>query len=310
MKKINVLLIALFVGALSFTSCDNEIDPSTIAAPVITFTEGNASILTGEAVSVSGTIFAEGELDLVVIKKNVGGTITELDNVSKFDIKTSHDFLFDFTDVQESFTVTVEATDKEGVTKSATATITATVPETIVKSTSAVRVYSAPATTSSTEQFASLTSFTAYTWTDAGTNVATVDLNYYNGNFTKGVSYPHFISPSITPTTYTINNGNTLTSAKTTWFKVLDATDLTNVGAWADINDDSAISAITGITSTNITWTDAAETILAFELADGKKGLIRVGAAVDGNINGTFYDANADYIEFDVIVQKNAPVVK
>ncbi len=310
MKKIKFSIIALFIAAVAFTSCDNEITPDTIAAPVISFTEGDASILTGEAVSVSGTIFAEGELDQVVIKQNVDGTITTLSDDNSFDVNTSHDFLFDFVDVTESFSITVEATDKEDQTRSKTATITVTVPETVVKTTSAIKLYSAPADKFGDEsRFASLTpDFTTYTWATAQGNEAMVDILYYNGNYTKA-SIPHFVSANVA-TDFT-HDGDALTGDNTTYFAVLTGDDAALFTDWANINDDTAINSIAAtIAETNVTWTDAAETFVAFELSNGKKGVIKVGAAVDGNSNGTFYDSTEDYIEFDVMVQLNAPVTK
>ena len=315
MKKIKFSILAIVIAAVSFTSCDNEITPDTTAAPVITFTEGDATILTGEAVSISGTIFAEGELDQVVIKQNVDGTLTTLEDVTKFDVNTSYDFKFDYTDVTETFSITVEATDKEGTTKTATATVTVTVPETIDKTTAAIRLYSAPSDQSnSTPRFASLTpDFSTYTWsgsTDGAVgNEAIVDIMYYNGNYTKGTSVPHFVSANVT-TLYT-HNGEALTGDNTTYFTVLSGDDAALFAEWDNITNDTPINNIVAtIAESNVTWTDAAETFVAFELSNGKKGVIRVGAAVDGGgTAGEYYDT-VDYIEFDVIVQKDAPVTK
>ena len=314
MKKIKFSIIALFIAAVSFTACDGEISPDTTAAPAISFTEGDATILTGEAVSISGSIFAEGELDQVVIKKNVDGTITTLSDDNSFDINTSHDFVFDFTEVIESFTITVEATDKEGTTKAATATVTVTVPETIVKS-GTITLHPAPGAAGPDSgfdvRFASLTpEFQTYYWTEALGNEATIDLMYYNGNFEKAsTSIPHFVSANV-ETLYT-HAGTALSGDNTTYFAVLSGDDAALFTDWDNINDDTAINSITAIIAeTNVTWTDAAGTIIAFELSNGKKGVIKVGLSVDGDGNGDYYDTASDYITFEVIVQKDAPVTK
>ena len=222
MKKIKFSIIALFVAAVSFTACDGEIDPTTIAAPVITFTEGTTSILTGEAVSISGSIFAEGELDQVVIEQNVGGTLTPLSDDNSFDVKTSHDFIFDFTNVTESFSVVVEATDKEGVKKTATATVTVTVPETVVTKTD-LKIFCALGDQNAGEIYASLTpEFGTYTFLNANGDAditAMIDIMYYNGNYTKAGEDPRLVSPHAAPTA--VNSGTPLTNAKTTYLKVV-----------------------------------------------------------------------------------------
>ncbi len=310
MKKINLLIIALFVGFSAYlASCDGEV--TDLAAPSITITQGSQTVLPNTAVTIEADIKAAGSIGSIQMKKDGSDYGTAITEGFDTDSTTHLVFTVPAEQVTADFTLQIQVTDLQKTPKTQlSSVINITLDDLIVKGT-ALKVFSAPGTTSSTDQFASLTTFDTYTWTEATSNVANVDLNYYNGNYTKvTASYPHFISPSITPTTYDINNGNILTGAKTTYFAVLTGADADLFANWETITDDTEINSIAAtIDQTNVTWDDsgAAGTIIAFILADGKKGVIKVGNAVDGNSNGTYYDANADYIMFDVIVQKHAP---
>lgn len=319
MKKIKFSIIALFVAAVAFTACDGEITPDTTADPVITFPQGDSfSINVGEDVSVSVSVFAEGELDQVVIKKIVDGSTETLETVTSFDINTDYDYTYDAIDVQETFTITVEATDKQDVAKTTTnsATVTATVPETVVYA--SLKLFPAPASLFvDSLTFTSLTpDFTGYSWETAQGNEATIDLMYYNGRYTKSAdNAPHFVSANVSAT-YT-HGGDFLSGDNTSYFKILDANEILDLGAWSSIDNNDVIKLIDMTSSSNNvgelsdgTGAFGVDSIIAFMLSDGKKGVIKVTSLVDGNSNGVYYDSTEDYITFDVIVEKDAPVVK
>jgi len=315
MKKINLLIIFVLAGTIGFiTSCKK--DPVDYASPTITFTHGDQEVDSNTAVTITGSVLAPGKLEKIQFFKDDTGYG---DAVTKdFNTDTTHSFTVVITaaEVKETFTFEVQVTDKEGNLSKKVATITVIPPEhagPVDKTTVAIRLYAAPGDQSNIHpRFASLTpDFDTYTWggavTGGATVIATIDVLYYNSDWTKGESNPHFLSPDTKTTAYDIHNDETLLDANTTYFKVLD--DGSAFSDWDNIDDDTEINAITGITEVNVTWDDggAAGTIIAFELANGKKGVIRAGNAVDGNGNTEYWDAAHDYIEFDVIVQQNAP---
>ena len=322
MKKFNVLIIAVIAVTAAFmTSCEN--DPIDFSAPTVTFTEGDQTVNANTAVSVSGIVYAEGELKHVIVKKKIvsSGTVTTLEELTKFDIDTIYNFKYDFTetDVTESFTVEVEVTDKNDKTVSKPATITVNIHDTSVdKTTSAIQLYPAPDTqTGNVPTFVSLTpDFTTYHWSSAPGNEATIDVMYYNGRYTKSASNaPHFVSANIT-TDYTYAQ-EALSGDNTTVFKILEGTELSNLGDWNSIDNDENIATIDmSSATTNVGEISDGSgafdigSIIAFKLSDGKMGLIKVNSLVDGNSDGDYYDANVDYITFDVIVQKEASLTK
>ena len=321
MKKINVLIIFALAVIVGFsTSCKKDtIDPASILAPIITFVEGDQTVNELTAVTVSGNVVAEGELSKVTIKKKIisSGAVTTLEDITKFTEDTYvFSKVFVANEVTESFSIEVEATDKNDKVVSKSVTVTVTNHDTgIDKTTSAIRLYTAPGDQSNVEdRFASLTpTFDTYTWSSAQGNEATIDLMYYNGNYTKlANSVPHFVSANVTATNP--HNGEALSGNNTTYFLVLTGTDAaTIIAGWDAIDDDTSIAAIPNatITATNVTWDDtgAPESIIVFLLSDGKKGFIKPGNAVDGNANTQLYDATFDYIDFDVIVQKEASLI-
>ncbi len=304
MKKISVLLIALLASAMTFmTSCDD--DDIDFAAPVITFENGDQTVAQGSDVTISGEIYAPGEIKQIIYFKDnasFGDAVTggfDTDTTTYFSITVPGD------QVTETFTFEVQVTDKQD--KIGKGSVTVTVDDIISKGTD-IKVYCAPSDQYGNEEFASLTTFDTYSWNDAFNDpdaIANIDLCYYNGNYTKTNGVPHFVSPDATPnTTIVINDGERLDGAKTTYFKVLDDTEAANFADWDAIDDDSAISAITDINDLNVSFETG--DIIAFKLSDGKQGVIRPADAVDGDGDGTYYGIE-DYITFDVIVQKQAP---
>lgn len=314
MKKINVLIVFILAGLVGFVSSCKK-DLLDLAAPVVTFVEiPDGAVVAGNDVIIACSVYAPGELDEIVIFKD---DASYGDPIKKFASDTLHNFNFtiDGADVTETFTVEVQATDKNGKIGKKSTTITVLVSGPVDKSTT-ITLYTAPGDLSGTqERFTSLTpDFSTYSWTGATGNEADIDMVYYNGNYSKakGTSYPHFASPNFSTAheTFNIHNDQIISGAKQTYFKVVTGSEATAISAaWDTMNDDLLIQSITGISSDFVTWDDsgAPGTIIAFLLADGRKGLIKAGNAVDGNANTEYYDAAFDYITFDVIVQQNAP---
>jgi len=315
MKKINVLIIAVVAVTTAFmTSCN----PDTIdfAAPTITFENGTQTVVKNSDVVITGDILALGEIKQIIYFKDdvsYGDVIT-----SGFDSDTATHFSMTIpgTDVTETFTFEVQVTDKND--KIGKSSVTVTVDDLIVKTSTEIKLYPAPSDhTGTNPRFSSLTpDFATYTWASATGNEATIDVMYYNGRYTKSQNNaPHFVSANV-PTAYT-HGGDALSGDNTTKFKILEGTELTDIGDWTSIEDDTAINNIDMSTaSTNVgelsdgTGAFDVGSIIAFELSNGKRGLIKVNSLVDGNSNGVYYDPDTDYITFDVIVQKQTPAAK
>ncbi len=319
MKKINVLIIAVIAFATAFmTSCNP--DTSDFAAPTITFGEdtGNQTVIANSDVAIAGDIYAAGEIKQIIYFKDdvsFGDAIT-----SGFDTDTTTHFSMSIPgdQVTETFTFEVQVTDKNDKIGKGSVTITVDVHDTtVVKTTSAIQLYPAPSDhTGVNPRFSSLTpDFSTYSWSTAQGNEATIDIMYYNGRYTKSQSNaPHFVSANVS-TQYT-HGGDALSGDNTTHFKILEGTELSDLGDWSSINSDVNISTI-DMTSAGSNVGELSDgtgafdigSIIAFQLSNGKKGLIKVNSLVDGNNNGNYYDPDTDYITFDVIVQNEASTV-
>jgi len=299
MKKINLMIIAVLASALAFmTSCDNGSETIT-PKPVITFTSDHSGVvMAGDSVDVVGSVEAEGSLEKITFFKGddqYGDAIT-----SDFNTKTTHTFSVRVAG-EETFNFEVQVEDKEGQVSKKSVTIT--VDESIVKSSESVKIYCASADQTGYGDYASLTTFETWNHNEAENNadtIANTDVCYYNGNYTKTLGgTPHLVSPDACPIAQ--HSGVILTNAKSTKFLVL--TDATAFADFSNIEDDTAIKAIDMANAVANVGDFAEGDVIAFELADGKMGVIKA-------VGGTAGYGNDDYILVDVIVQKHAPATK
>ena len=307
MKKINVLIIAVIAVAAAFmTSCKN--DPVDFAAPTVTFTEGDQTVNINTAVSVSGVVYAEGELKHVIIKKKIisSGTVTTLEELTKFDIDTIYNFKVDFTDaeVTESFSIEVEATDKNDKTVSKTATITVNQP--IATRDVSLQMYCALDSEWDSGTYGSATVGRNWSHNEATTGgadtIALIDFWYYYSDVTKALR-PIIMSPDKLPSGYVFHNSEILTGAKSTKFKVLTTDEAAPFSDWASVTDDTDILPLSDlITDTEADYLEVGK-IVAFKLEDGTLGVFKVNT-----IQGT-YNAN-DYITIDIKIADGNTVVK
>ena len=303
MKKINLLIIFVLAGTIGFiTSCKK--DPVEYAAPTITFTTGTQTVDEGDEVTIAFKVTTEDELAkirLYIDGNEYGDVITEFSNKQEYLFSQVVD-----TAAEATFIFKVVAEDSQDVSKLSDASVTVTVTPAVtagpVDTKTALKIYCALAEQTGNGDYASLTpDFGIWNHNQAENSDATIakiDVCYYNGDYKKAIGGdPHFVSPDACPSI--IHDGVILTNAKTTKFKILD--DVSAFSDWANIDDDTEISAITGIDAANVTDTYfEAGDIVAFELADGKKGVMKL-------IDGTSGSGSADYIIVDVIVQQNAP---
>jgi len=298
MKKLSVLVILAVAAFAAFmTSCDKE--PVNTTAPSIHMITGDTSIASGAGITIKGNIEAPGNIGTITYYKD--GVAYGTPITSGFDSDTATYFEVQFTNVTEAFTFKVEVEDLQKEPKSTMSdeiTIGLGLP---VDKKAGMKLFCALADQSGHEMFGSLTpEFETYDYSDAEANASNVDVMYYNGPYTKAGEHPRLVSPDAAPNE--VNSNDIIAGAKSTTFKVLTGDELALFADWANIDTDTEISSITGITANN-TLTLAVGSIVAFELADGKKGVIKINSWTAGwGIN--------DYILFDVIVQQNAPVTK
>ncbi len=124
MKKLNVLVLAIF-GLLVFaTSCNSETGDK--ASPSVTFTQGDQTVAPSTSVVITGKVSAPGKLKVIEFYKSdklYGESITK-----KFDTDTTHAFSVTIPadQVTETFEFEVVVTDKEEQKGKKRATITVT----------------------------------------------------------------------------------------------------------------------------------------------------------------------------------------
>lgn len=305
MKKISVLIIAFFAVTAAFmTSC--KPDTSDFAAPTVTFgtDTGDQTVMTGSDVVIAGDIYAPAEIkQIVYFKDNVsyGNALT-----SGFDTDTTTHFSMTIpgSEVTETFTFEVQVTDKNDKIGKGSVTITVQQGQPVVKH-SALKMYCAQAGVYGNGDYASLTTFQTWNHSQAsgyGTDtISVIDVWYYNGNYTKDLGgHPHLVSPDTKTTQITTHDGLVLSNAKSTKLRVLTETEAADFSDWANINDDYLIANIDMANAVYNVGDFAQGDIIAFELQDGKKGVMK---AVGGTAG---YNAD-DYILVDVIVQEQAP---
>ncbi|MCF6184335.1 MAG: hypothetical protein L3J56_06860 [Bacteroidales bacterium] len=303
MKKINVLIIAVLAFAAAFmTSCKN--DNLDAAAPTITFENGDQTVMANSDVAISGDIYAAGEIKQIVFFKDnasFGDPITK-----GFDTDTTTHFSMNIPgdQVTETFTFEIQVTDKNDKIGKGSVTITVQQGDPVVKF-SGLKMYCASADETGDGDYASLTIF--HTWNhyqakNYPDTIAVIDVWYYNGNYTKDLGgTPHLVSPDTKTTTIITHNGLILPNAKATKLRVLTSSEAADFSDWTNINDDYLINNIDMSNGTYNVGGFAQGDIIAFELQDGKKGVMKA-------VGGTAGSNPSDYIIVDVIVQEQAPV--
>ncbi len=306
MKKINVLIIAVIALTTAFmTSCKNDI--TDFAAPTVTFgtDTGNQTVMANSDVAIAGEIYAAGEIKQIVYFKDdasFGDVIT-----SGFDTDTTTHFSMSIPgdQVTETFTFEVQVTDKNDKIGKGSVTITVQQGQPVVKF-SGLKMYCAQAGQYGNGDYASLTTFQTWNHSQASgygaDTISVIDVWYYNGNYTKDLGgNPHLVSPDTKTTSISTHDGLILSNANATMLRILTTGEVADFSDWANINDDYLISSIDMSNAIKNVGDFAQGDIIAFELQDGKKGVMKA-------VGGTAGYNSDDYILVDVIVQEQAPV--
>ncbi len=302
MKKLSVLVILVIASfAALMTSCDKE--PVNVAAPTIEMITTDTSIASGSDIEIKGNILAPGNIGTITYYVN--GSVYGTPITSGFDTDTTTYFAIQFNNVTEEFTFKVEVEDLQKEPKSTMSneiTIGIGGPVDIKDG---LKIYCATADQTGNGDYADLEpDFQIWNHNQAEGDadiIAKIDIWYYNGNYTKELGgYPHLVSPDTKTNTYNTHSGVILPGANTT--KLVKLTDASAFADWDAITDDVAISAI-DFSSPSYNLQFALNDVIAFQLENGKKGVLKAVGGTDG------YGAS-DYVLIDVIVQQNAPVVK
>ncbi len=305
MKKVNLLIIALFAFAAAFmTSCDS--DTIDFAAPTITFENGNQTVVKNSDVVISGDILALGEIKQIIYFKDdvsYGAAVT-----SGFDSDTATHFVMTIpaSDVTETFTFEVQVTDKNDKIGKGSVTVTVTQP--IATRDVSLKMFCALDTEWDNGTYGSATvgrnwsHYIASTSTNNADTIALIDFWYYYSDVTKALR-PIIMSPDKLPSGYTYHNNEILTGAKSTKFKVLTADESAPFSDWTSITDDIDISPLADqITDTEADYLEVGK-IVAFKLDNGTLGIFKVNT-IQGTYNGD------DYITIDIKIADGNNVVK
>jgi hypothetical protein len=276
MKRINVLFLGVAVAATAlFSNCKK--DSTTPDAPEIMFTNGATtdSVTSGTAYTVTGAVFAGGELKSVSFTKvDASGNETSLGTaVTSF----SNDTLYNFTQSLGTITATtklkVTALDKNGLTSSALFTVKV---KTVVTAGGAIYTWSAKllgdVDNASYGSFFSSSTGDVYLAAAAKTNQTKVDFFYFYGA-TNLATLAALDDADAANVTY--SGGATVVSGFTTKNATRFVVSSVTKADFTAATDDSKISTLTGLTLTKANKL-AVDNVIGFVTASGKKGLILV----------------------------------
>jgi hypothetical protein len=271
MKKFNLLvaLSALVLGGMFFTACED----TTGTGPEIAFLNGDNSVTLETGVTtytIAGTITSDAGLESVRFSKVTTGGSTQLQLIESFTDKNNYQFQYELTNITENMTIEVQATDKDAVQNSANFTVNVTVGGAINTVTSTL---GGGGNTTIGSFFASTGTTHVYKQTPATSSSSLIDIIYH---YTSGAEL-------FAPSNATIQDLYSLSFAtyNATKFKT---TSLTTAQFDAVDDDVAIVTAADGASATMLNV--AANDVVAFVTAAGKKGLLKV-VAVTGNNTGT-----------------------
>ncbi len=288
MKTLRALLgLALVSGLVFFTSCSKDEDTQDLA-PTINFVGGSGYI------SANATLDVNEDFKVGInafSNTNSGAKLTKLTITRVFNNNiVSQDTTFSLSTINLVINATANSqvgqekwyfkvTDKDGQTKEVSFTIT-TVAGSGPINTFTMKIMGAQGS-STGSSFASIDG-TVYSLANAKTNASKVDwLYFYGATNLATLAAPNdadaiivFSDPTNGLATWALRNA-------TKFKKVTDAIN------WADITTDDVIVAQTasGVTATKVNSL-AANNVLAFITAGGKKGMIKV-ESISGTTDGT-----------------------
>lgn len=302
-KNLLLSLVALILGVSFLSSCsktDSSVGPVITAGPVGSAnTSNNLTITKDSSLHYTVSIKADGKIDAITIDKSVtlgsAATITHPTVASGFSGQTS--YTIDFTDpiiyAQCPISYTFNVTDKNSNKATWVLTITKATASTGTKLTvSTFTGKTFGALHNSAGSFASLSTGTIYSQTQADASSSSIDAIYYYG----ATNHATIAAPN----DVTVGAGASNTNLAVN-FTTLNATTFykfgqEGAGVWAAVitgavYDFSTISA--SISLTKVT-TLAPGDVIAFKTAAGKYGLINVTSVNAVNSDYTYGTLVAD----------------
>ncbi|HNY03432.1 MAG TPA: hypothetical protein PKG48_12620 [Bacteroidales bacterium] len=287
MKTLRAMLgLAMVAGLMFFSSCSKDetqdLTPSINFAAGTGYVSGDATLQVNEDFKVGINAFAN---------TNSGSKLAKLTITRVFNnYPVSQDTVFSAASINLVINATANSqvgpekwyfkvTDKDGQSKEISLTIT-TVAGASPINTFTMKIMGAQGS-STGSSFASIDG-TVYSLANAKTNAAKVDWLYFYG----ATNLATLAAPNDADAISVFNDP---TNGLATW-AVKNATKfkkVTDAITWADITTDAVIVAQTasGVTNTKINNL-AANDVLAFITASGKKGMIKV-ESISGTTDGT-----------------------
>ncbi len=298
MKKVNLLLVLLFAVTLGFmSSCnpDEPVKPTIVVSETTGATYAQGSVVTYEIVVSSN----EDLKTFTVSPSVVGGAGTGVIVTNPADVLTDGNFSSGLNSVTITYAYAIPAT---GIAVGSEISIEFAVSDNVADNSSSksftvvsgagniVRFTAVlmGAQASSTGSFLDANTGTVYTQADANTNQDLVDIVYYYGSANAATL--------CAPNDETVNGGAGFLALCETWTTknaTLFGASSVSATDFDAMTDDSGL-VDTGLTDSKVTDL-AVDNLIAFETADGKKGLIKV-SDLEPNSTGT--------ITIDVLMQE------
>ncbi|MBN2275188.1 MAG: hypothetical protein JXK95_12705 [Bacteroidales bacterium] len=268
----------LFLGlgvismAVLLNSCG---DDTTGLAPDITFDDGT-EITLGAGISsatITGEIVAEEKLDKVTVYRVTTASETQIGTYSSFnagDITTTDDLTYTFRitvdNISEDISVKIEAVDKEGQTASKSISVKVNLAPALKAEFTAILL---GAQTSTDPSCLDANTGLRYKIAEdqAKNNAASIDMLYYYGATN--------LATLAAPNDETVDGTGV---GSFTWTSTWSTKNATKFGASSlDYSNVTAaeVNAISGLSASKVTSLDVGTTV-AFETADGKKGVLQV----------------------------------
>ncbi len=232
MKKLNLILAMALASAMVFmTSCKGDDDD--LSAPSVSFDNPRVDpVASGIYDGVTGTVDAPGGIDKITfwfnnteLKKENVILADGFDKWKKGDTKFTFKYTLKGLDGEGQFKIVV--TDKQDPAKTGDGVLTIgkeqqgedPEPKPQIVTSGELKLFTATGDKTGNEHYISFENYTTYKYAGAVEHASSVDMGYYNGNYTKATSYPHFFSPEVAPSE--IDGGKKVAGANTTTFQVL-----------------------------------------------------------------------------------------
>ena len=283
MKKMKIFALMLFAGATIFTSCKKDETP--MADPTITFQGGVTSIVfpTTSAIDVNVNFAAEGKIESVTLLSpslttngNTTTTITDKmgtahNTNSKGETSTTYLFQVPTADLTAALgyhtsglTYTFTITDQEGMSTTANFTVTTVATGNPINTYTAVIMGNQ---SSSNGSFYATTTNQTYLLSAAATNSSIIDFcHFYGATNAATLAAPNDADAQ---TIFSSISGWATKNAT----KFTKQTSITTA-AFDAMTDDLGFASLTSTDSKANTL--AVGSIVSFQTAAGKKGLIKV----------------------------------